>query len=141
MPNVAESSTLRVDAVILYIQRLSALQSEKRSVKFKSHITERFITYTHRRTVHMGLGGQPPPPVFFKNLQTGPLSFLKIYKRAPRLKKMFSPYAHAYTRTYKTGLHIIHMSFDKFINMRTAELILSLLRIMCKTPCCGRESS
>ena len=30
----------------------------------------------------IGPGG-PPPPRFFKNLQTGPLSFLKICRRPP----------------------------------------------------------
>ena len=42
----------------------------------------------HRRTVHRGLGG-PGPPQFFKNLQTGPLSFLKICRRAPPVFKKF----------------------------------------------------
>ena len=43
----------------------------------------------HRRTVHRGQGARPPPP-FFLNLQTGPLTFLKICRRPPQFKKIFT---------------------------------------------------
>ena len=48
--------------------------------------TQRGSACRHRRTVHRGLGG-PGPPQFLKNLQTGPLSFLKICRRAPPVLK------------------------------------------------------
>ena len=35
----------------------------------------------------IGARGGPGPPQFFKNLQAGPLSFLKICRRAPQFKK------------------------------------------------------
>ena len=65
-------------------------------------------------------GGPAPPPQFFKNLQAGPLSFLKICRRAPQFKKkLFSPYAHGYTYSiYALSLVLydeyMHKYFDDF---------------------------